>query len=82
MEQNLNNRVARPVGRPPNHSLNPPGDAVPDLTQRYVPPLVCPVCGRGMVPRVERWRSDGQADCVCILTNCRFTYRPAEVRVK
>lgn len=85
MEQNLNNRIAKPQGRPPNYEKQAPTEAVPDLTQRHVPPLVCPKCGRGMTPRVERWRSDAIgtfADCICVLTNCKFIYRPAETRVK
>jgi len=65
----------------------PPQVAVVDLTQRHVPPLTCPKCGRGMTPTVERWRKPNgngveAADCKCTLNGCSFVYVPATVRVK
>lgn len=61
--------------------------AIVDTTLRHVPPMVCPKCGRGMTPLVERWRpanADGvqTADCKCTLNNCMFVYTPASVRLK
>ncbi len=82
MENNLNTRAPRPVGRPPNYQKQEAVPAVPDMTQRHVPPLTCPGCGRGMVPRVERWERDGSAACLCSLNGCRFNYTPATIRPK
>lgn len=70
----------RKPGRPPaSVPKQPVQEAVIDPTQRKVPPLVCPKCGRGMTPRVAGWHG-GTASCICSLTGCRFTYTPATVR--
>lgn len=84
MITDMQNRTAeRKQGRPPaSEPRSPAEEAVIDTTQRHVPPLVCPKCGRGMTPRVERWEQNGEAACLCTLSNCRFLYRPAMVRVK
>ncbi len=84
------NRMANPEkrgqGRPPKD--RPSGThavVVVDTTLRHVPPLVGPCCGRGMQPKVERWRTDAGtevADCQCALCGKRFVYRPATVRAK
>ncbi len=81
MENNLRNRAGK-SGLPPAYEKQPETPAIPDPTQRHVPALVCPGCGRGMTPRVERWCPDGSAACVCALTGCKFNYRPATVRIK
>jgi hypothetical protein len=58
-------------------------EAVVDTTQRRVPPIVCPKCGRGMTPLVVRWRRGDEiaADCTCTLNGCAFVYYPATVRL-
>ena len=72
------NRMAQPAQRTPRQ------DAVVDTTIRRVPPLVGPCCGRGMQPKVERWRNEAGkgevADCLCALCGKRFVYSPATVR--
>lgn len=80
---------ARPAGDEGGASrpLQPQQPAVADLTQRQVPPIICPKCGRGMTPRVERWRPPNgngieAADCQCSLNGCSFVYTPASVRIK
>ncbi len=81
--QNREIPQSRSPGRPPASApRQPEQDAKVDTTQRHVPPLTCPICGRGMVPRVERWKDDGSAACMCSLSGCRFIYTPAKVRAK
>jgi hypothetical protein len=91
MTMTPNNRMATPEargqGRPPKSAPSGPHEAVVvDTTLRHVPPMTCKKCGRGMQPRVERWRIEaGQgevADCQCALCPSRFVYRPATVRQK
>ena len=84
MITDMQNRTAeRKQGRPPaSEPRMAAEEARVDTTQRHVPPLVCPKCGRGMTPRVERWETSGEASCICTLSNCRFLYRQAMVRVK
>jgi hypothetical protein len=79
MQDNLKNRAQKPE---PRQEKKPEQPAVVDTTQRHVPPLICPICGRGMVPRVQRWELYGEAACICTLSGCKFTYRPAVIRVK
>lgn len=84
------NRMATPEargqGRPPKSAPSDPHEAVVvDTTLRHVPPLHGPCCGRGMQPKVERWRMEAGsevADCQCSLCGKRFVYRPATVRAK
>lgn len=76
-----------PTEAPKPPAKNLPQEAVVDTTVRQVPPMVCPKCGRGMTPTVERWRKPNSnkvesADCKCTLNGCGFVYTPATVRVK
>lgn len=85
MENNMHDRMSdtpRRRGRPPKEQRPPATtvEAMPVvLPIRHVPPLNCPKCGRGMVPRVQRW--DGAvANCLCSLCAGRFDYTPPQVR--
>jgi hypothetical protein len=90
MSTNPDQTVApkRGPGRPPaDADRSPPQPAVADMTFRYVPPLVCPMCGRGMTPKLKRWRpidarGVASADCDCTLCGKGFVYTPAVVRPK
>jgi hypothetical protein len=92
MNNDHQNRMAAPANRGPGR---PPGTdrvlpaaqpATVDTTQRTVPPLIAPCCGRGMTPRLERWEVAGthkdQASCLCTLCGGRFYYDPAKVILK
>lgn len=73
--------------RPATATRNPQQEVVVDTTVRQVPPMVCPKCGRGMTPAVQRWRKPNGdkvevADCKCSLNGCAFVYTPASVRLK
>jgi hypothetical protein len=78
MQQETRNRAIVP---------KPQQEAIVDTTIRQVPPMVCPKCGRGMTPKVLRWRKPNadkveSADCACTLSGCEFLYTPASVRIK
>lgn len=75
----------------PTHATPAPEEVIIDATLRAVPPMICPQsqggCGRGMTPRVERWRKPDAtgiqcADVQCMLCGRRFVYTPAVVRAK
>lgn len=79
------NRMAQPevrkVGRPANGSdRHSAQDAVIDTTQRKVPPVIPPCCGRGNQPTTERWEVSGvhagHASCVCGACGRGFYYAP------
>jgi hypothetical protein len=84
MENNLHNRVTRPVGRPPKtDSPNPEVEAAVVQIPSHIPALICPLCGQGMTPVAVRGaRPNGERDCQCSQCGGAFVYRPPTVRIK
>lgn len=94
----MSNDLPRKPGRPPNSvPRNPEVEAqIPAaFDDRHVPPMNCPKCGAFIRPEVERWIEKSPdhgpyAMCICTAPKfqrtrhdaCRFTYRPALVRVR
>lgn len=73
--------VKRLPGRPSKEETSPPSPV--QLVYGRVPPIICPVCQRGMQPRADKSgivNAKGEILCTCSLNGCRFAYLIPTVR--
>lgn len=80
-------QLKRKRGRPRKHplpddppTLGEPEEATPILHSGAIFPIICPLCGRGMTPKVDGKRENGDRRCRCSLCGGKFEYRPPQVR--
>lgn len=79
MKQDLRNRGMSPVNPP----VNPPGTLVPRqevmLPQPPIQGVICPCCGRGMVPR-KTGVKPGRTYAECVLCGGKMVFTGKWVR--
>jgi DNA-directed RNA polymerase subunit M/transcription elongation factor TFIIS len=89
MQNGLHDRMEQPNrkrGRPKKGDQRTEYQEVVDVViPDRVPGMVCPKCGRGMVPRIERHAHTAEKGrtvyCMCTMCGCRFEYRPPMTRI-